>query len=369
MLIGSDGLGWIDFADYRLARLIGTCALLLILFEGGLSAGWRAIRPVLRPAVTLAVGATTLTALISGLVASLLFGFSFLEALLLGAILAGTDGAAIFALMRGMSLPARLRRTLEGEAGFNDPIAVLLVLVTIELIMTPGYGLAEAGWFLIRELGVGALVGVTVAWLARAAARYADAVPTSLALVGSFATAAIAYGGAGALEGSGFLAVYLAGLALGDLEIKDKRAVLAFHEGLASVAEIGMFLTLGLLVFPAQLGAIAFKALALAGIVVLLARPAAVMIATIRQRFDARERALLGWAGLRGAVPVILATLPVIRHVPHSLQFFNIVFFVVLLSAAIQGATVLPLASRLRLIASDRPGERPPTVDRTGGLP
>jgi cell volume regulation protein A len=359
MLIGTDGLGWIDFADYPLARLIGTCALLLILFEGGLSAGWSEIRPVLRPAVMLAVAATILTALIAGVVASQLFGFSFLEALLLGAILAGTDGAAIFALMRGMSLPSRLRRTLEGEAGFNDPIAVLLVLVTIELIMTPGYGVADACWFLLRELGVGALVGLAVAWLARAAARRADVVPTSLALVGSFATAAIAYGGAGVLDGSGFLAVYIAGLALGDLEIKDKTAVLAFHEGLASVAEIGMFLALGLLVFPSQLGAIAFKGLALAAIVVLLARPVAVTIATIGQGFNPRERALLGWAGLRGAIPVILATLPVIRHVPHSLQFFNIVFFAVLLSAAIQGATVLPLASHLRLIGSDQEGGPP----------
>jgi cell volume regulation protein A len=350
MLIGSDGLGWIDFADYSLARLIGTCALLLILFEGGLSAGWREIRPVLRPALMLAVGGTIMTALIAGLVAGWLFDFSFLEALLLGAILAGTDGAAIFALMRGLSLPPRLRRTLEGEAGFNDPIAVLLVLVTIELIMTPGYGAADAAWFLIREIGVGAIVGLVVAWLARAAARRADAVPSSVALVGSFATAAIAYGGAGALEGSGFLAVYMAGLALGDIEIKAKPAVLAFHEGLASVAEIGMFLALGLLVFPGQLGAVAAKGLALAAIVALLARPAAVMLATFGQGFKARERVLLGWAGLRGAIPVILATLPVIRHVPESLQFFNIVFFAVLLSATIQGATVLPLASRLGLV-------------------
>jgi cell volume regulation protein A len=351
MLVGSDGFGWIDFADYRLARLVGTCALVLILFEGGLSAGWREIRPVLRPALLLAVGATIMTAVIAGLVAGWLFEFSFLEAFLLGAILAGTDGAAVFALLRGVALPSRLARTLEAEAGFNDPIAVLLVLGAIELIVSPAYGFWDAVWFLIRELGVGLLAGLAVAWLARSTIRRVASLPTSMALVGTFATAAIAYGSAGALDGSGFLAVYVAGLAVGDLDVEDRPAVLAFHEGLASVAEIGMFLALGLLVFPSQLGAVAAKGLVLAVIVVLIARPVAVAVATIGQNFTSRERVLLGWAGLRGAIPVILATLPVIEHVPRSLQFFNIVFFAVLLSAAVQGITIGPLASRLRVVA------------------
>lgn len=348
MLIGTDGLGWIDFADYRLARLIGTCALVVILFEGGLSAGWSQIRPVLKPALSLAIGATVITALIAGLFASWLFNLSFYEALLLGSILAGTDGAAIFALMRGSSLPGRLRYTLEGEAGFNDPVAVLLVLVAIELIVTPGYDVGDIVRFLVRELGVGLLVGVAVAGLARAAAQRAD-VPAGLALVGSFATAAIAYGLAGALDGSGFLAVYVTGLGLGDAAFKDKPAVLAFHQGLAAVAEIGMFLALGLLVFPSQLGSVAVKGIVLASVVVLIARPAAVSIATIGQGFTTRERTLLGWAGVRGAIPVILATLPVIGHVPHSLEYFNIVFFAVLLSATVQGLTIAPLATRLGL--------------------
>ncbi len=351
MLIGSDGFGWIDFADYRLARLIGTCALVLILFEGGLSTGWWEIRPVLRPALSLAIGATIMTALIAGLVANWLFEFSLLESFLLGAILSGTDGAAIFALLRGIALPSRLARTLEAEAGFNDPIAVLLVLGTIELIVSPGYGFWDALWFLIRELGVGLLAGLSVAWLARATIRRAGSVPTSLALVGTLSTAAIAYGSAGALNGSGFLAVYVAGLAVGDLDLKGMPAARAFHEGLASVAEIGMFLALGLLVFPSQLGAVAVKGLVLALIVVLIARPVAVALATVGHAFTLRERALLGWAGLRGAIPVILATIPVIEHVPRSLQFFNIVFFAVVLSGTVQGVTIGPLASRLRLVA------------------
>jgi cell volume regulation protein A len=207
MLIGSDGLGLIRFGDYRLARLIGTVALVLILFEGGLSVGWRQVRPVARPALLLATVATGGTALIAGLAASWLFGFSLLEGLLVGAILAATDSAAIFALMRGVRLPARVSRTLEAEAGFNDPVAVLLVLVMIELILDSSYGPADAVLFIVREVGVGAIVGAGVGWLAVLTSRSAARRPTSLTLVGSLATAAVAYGAAGALGGSGFLAV------------------------------------------------------------------------------------------------------------------------------------------------------------------
>jgi cell volume regulation protein A len=278
------------------------------------------------------------TALVAGVAATWLFGFSLLEGLLLGATLAATDGAAMFALLRDVRLPTRLSRTLAGEAGFNDPIAVLLVLVTIELILKPHYGVGDVAVFLARELGIGAAAGAAVGGLAVYAARRSAPLPGGLALVGSFATAAIAYGAAGALGGSGFLAVYIAGLANGDANSPSKPSVSAFHEGLASVAEIGLFRTLGLLVFPSQLGRVAVKAVILAAITALVARPAATMLATAGQRLDTRERILLGWAGLRGAVPVILATLPVIRHVPHSLEFFNIVFFAVLLSAAVQGA-------------------------------
>jgi cell volume regulation protein A len=351
MLIGSDGLGWIDFDDYRLARLIGTIALVLILFEGGLSAGWGQIRPVLRPALLLAIVGTSATALIAGLAATWLFAYSLPEGLLLGAILAATDGAAIFALLRGVRLPARLSRTLEGEAGFNDPVAVLLVLVTIELILNSKYGVGDASLFLAHEVGIAVIIGAAVGWLAIAAATRPKRLPTGLALVGSFATAAIAYGTAGALGGSGFLAVYMTGLALSNAGLRDKAAILAFHEGLASVAEIGMFLALGLLVFPSQLGGVAIKGICLAAVTAIVARPIAVTLATWNEDFTRRERIVLSWAGLRGAVPVILATFPVIRHVPHSLEFFNIVFFAVLLSATIQGITIQPLASKLRLLA------------------
>jgi cell volume regulation protein A len=351
MLVGSDGLGWIAFDDYELARLLGTIALLLILFEGGLVTGWGHIRPVLRPALRLALVGTVATAAIAGLAATWLFGLSLLEGLLLGAILSATDGAAIFALLRGARLPLRLARILEGEAGFNDPVAVLLVLLVIELILKPHYGLDDALVFFARELAVGAAVGVLVGRMARSVLERSGGFPSGLVVVTSVASAAIAFGAAGALGGSGFLAVYLAGLSLGDAELPDRRSVLAFHEGLATLAEIGMFFALGLLVFPSQLGDIADTGIVLALIVAFIARPIAATVATLGEPFDRNERMLLGWAGLRGAIPVILATFPIIRHVPKSLEFFNIVFFAVLVSAALQGLTVNTLASRTGVAA------------------
>jgi cell volume regulation protein A len=346
MLVGSDGFGWIAFDDYKLARMIGTVALVLILFEGGLAAGWRELRPVLRPAVLLAVVATVLTAAIVGLAASGLFDFSLLEGLLLGATLAATDGAAVFALLRGVRLPVRLRRTLEGESGLNDPVAVLLVLVAIDLITKPHHGAWSVIAFLGRELTLGMAVGAIGGWLAAHAAAHAHRLPTGLVLVGSLGAAALAYGVAGTLGGSGFLAVYLVGLALGDAPLTHREPTVAFHRGLAMVAEIGMFFALGLLVFPSQFGPIAVKALLLGLVTALVARPIAVTLATIRQGFAPSERVVLAWGGLRGAVPVILATFAVIEGVPRSLEMLNIVFFAVLLSATLQGPTVHILAAR-----------------------
>jgi potassium/hydrogen antiporter len=364
MLVGSDGLGWVAFDDYRLARLIGTVALVLILFEGGLAAGWRQLRPVLQPALLLAIVGTVVTAAIVGLAAGALFDLSLLEGLLLGAILSATDGAAVFALLRGVRLPSRLRRTLEGESGFNDPVAVLLVLVAIDLITKPHYSAANTVLFVGRELGVGVAVGAVGRLVAARGAGLAQRLPNGLALVGSLAMAALAYGAAGALGGSGFLAVYLVGLALGDARPGDREPVIAFHRGLAMVAEIGMFFALGLLVFPSQFGPIAVKAVLLALITAFVARPIASTLATVRQGFTGSERTVLAWAGLRGAVPVILATFAVIDHVPRSVELLNIVFFAVLLSATLQGLTVQALAARIWTREGRERKPRPPMILR-----
>ena len=257
MAIGSDGLDLIKFDDFELAETIGVIALALILFEGGLTAGWGEIRPVLQPAIGLALPGTLVTAGVAGLAASWLFDFSTLEGLLVGAIVSSTDGAAVFSLLRGAGLRKRLERTLEGEAGFNDPIAVLLVLGFIEWILHPGYGIVDMLGLFAQQLGLGLVAGVAIGWLATQAFESMRLSSPGLYPVASLATAALAYGAAETLGGSGFLAVYLAGLGLGSANIPAKRTVTAFHEGMAWVAQLTMFLTLGLLVFPADLGEVA----------------------------------------------------------------------------------------------------------------
>jgi cell volume regulation protein A len=352
MLVGSDGLGWVDFDNYRLARNIGIVALALILFEGGLTAGFSAIRPVLWPAMSLALVGTLVTAALAGLAAKALLGYGTLESLLVGSILAGTDGAAVFALLRGSTLRQRLARTLEGESGLNDPVAVLLVVALIDAINQRHYGLGDAIWLFIRQLGIGLVVGLAVGRLAVIAFERVPFATSGLYPVASVTVAALAFGLADTLHGSGFLAVYLAGLALGDQRSPAQRTVVAFHEGVAAVAQMTLFVVLGLLVFPSQLGDVALKATLLALVLAVVARPVATLLATAPFRFTLPERAVLGWAGLRGGVPVVLATFPVIEGVPQSVEFFNIVFFAVLVSTLVQGTTFEAFARKLRVTNS-----------------
>jgi potassium/hydrogen antiporter len=365
MAVGSDGMGWIDFADYELARTIGVVALALILFEGGLSVGFGEIRPVLGASIALAIPGTLITAAISGLAAAWLFDLSLLEGLLLGAIVSTTDGAAIFGLLRQSRLRQRVARALEGEAGLNDPVAVLLVVGLIDWIQLPDYGFGDMVLLLVRQLAIGAVVGIAVGWLAVQGLRRAWLGSEAVYVIGTIGAAAVAFGAAGSLHGSGFLAVYLAGLALGSVPIPADRAVTVFHQGLAQVAQVTMFVVLGLLVFPSQLGDVAVEGTILALVLVFLARPIATFLSTAPARFTFRERSVLAWAGLRGAVPVVLATFPVIDGVPGSLDFFNIVFFAVLLSTLLQGATFEPFATGLGVTTEGLPAEAQPGVSRS----
>jgi cell volume regulation protein A len=347
MLVGSDGLGLISFTDYEVARTIGIIALALILFEGGLAAGFQEIRPVLGSALSLATIGTLITAVVTGLAAYWLLDLTLLQGMLVGAIVSATDGAAIFALLRGSTLKRRLARTLEGEAGMNDPVAVLLVLGFIEWISHPGYGLVDMGKLFVQQLGIGAVVGIAVGWLAVQAFRRAHLATGGLYPVASIAVVAIAFGFADVLHGSGFLAVYLAGLAMGSANLPARQTVHAFHDGLAWVAQLTMFLALGLLVFPHQLDEIVWQGALIAVVLVFVARPLAVLISTAFAPLNMTDRLVLGWAGLRGAVPVVLATFPVIERIDGSLEFFNIAFFAVLLSTLLQGTTFEPLARML----------------------
>src|SRR5215211_2806060 len=343
MLIGSDVLGLIDFGqttgDVELARTIGIVALVLILFEGGLAAGWDEIRPVIRPSVALATVGTVATAVIVGVASAWLLDLDIEEGLLLGSIVAATDGAAVFSVLRGSSIDRRLARLLEGESGLNDPVAIVLVLGLIEVIQQPGYGPLDMLGLAATELGVGAAVGLVAGRLAVEGFRRVRLASSGLYPVASIAAAALSFGVADALHGSGFLAVYLAGLALGSGQIPARRTVADFHDGLAWVSQIAVFFTLGVLMF--------------------VARPLAALVSTVGAHFRLGERLLLGWAGLRGAVPIVLATFPVIDGVPDARSFFNIVFFVVLASTLVQGVSFDPLARALDLTTREPALPRP----------
>ena len=353
MLLGSEVTGLIEFNDYGVARDVGVVALSLILFEGGLASGWQPIRRVLRPALGLATVGTLVTALITGAGAALILDLSLLQGFLLGSILASTDGAAVFSILRGSTLRQRLAHTLEGEAGMNDPVAVLLVLGFIEWIERDDYGVVNLLGEFVLDMGIGAAVGIAVGQAASWALRNVALSTAGLYPVASIAAAATAFGAGQALGGSGFLAVYLTGLAIGSQNSPAARTVQTFHDGLAWVAQIVLFVTLGLLVFPSQLPGVALESLAITVLLLVVARPVGVAVGTLGCRFTGRERIALSWAGLRGGVPVVLATFPLIEGLDGSLLFFNVVFFAVLVSTVIQGTTFEVVAARLGVTTNE----------------
>jgi cell volume regulation protein A len=353
MLAGSQGIGGIEFNDAELARTLGTIALILILFEGGLTAGWSEIRPVLGTAASLATLGTAITAVIAGFAAKLILDLSTLEGMIVGAAVAATDSAAIFAVLRRSTLQKRLARSLEGESGMNDPVALLLMIGFIEWIQEPGFGIADMAGLLALKLALGTVIGVAVGRLATAALG-ATRLPTDgIYPVATIAICALSYGLAEVAHGSGFLAVYLTALALGSASIPARRTVVAFHEGLGWVAQIALFILLGLLVFPSDLPDVALQGLALSAVLILIARPIATFTATALAPLDSRERLMLGWAGLRGATPIWLATFPVVAGIGAGEELFAIVFFVVVTSTLVQGASFEPLAKRLGLTTDE----------------
>ncbi len=365
MLIGSEGIGGIEFGgaqDAELTRTLGTIGLVLILFEGGLTAGWPQIRPVLGTAVSLATLGTVITAVITGLAAVWLFDLSTLEGLIVGSAVAATDSAAIFAVLRGSRLRRPLAHALEGESGMNDPVALLLVTGFIDWIQMPDYGIVEMAGTLAGKLAIGVAGGIAVGFAARWVFRNLDLPSPGLYPVASIATAALAYGVPELAHGSGFLSVYIAALILGTGPVPARPTTIAFHQGLSWIAQISLFALLGLLVFPSGLGDIAGEGLLLSAALIFVARPLAAFVASALSPFNARERLMLGWAGLRGAIPIWLATFPVIAGVGGSELLFNAIFFVVVTSTLIQGATFEPLARRLGVTSSE-PALPPPLIE------
>jgi cell volume regulation protein A len=368
MLLGSDGPGGIAFDDAALAREVGIVALVAILYEGGLSTSWRRLRTVAVPATLLSTVGVAVSAALTGGFAHLLFDLSWAEAFLLGSVVASTDAAAVFATLRRTRLRRGLARTLEAESGGNDPVAIALTLGLIAWIERPHYGIDDVVVLLAKQIGIGLAFGLAIGLVAMwVFARIPHSI-ASFVPVASAATAALAFGAADAAHGSGFLSVYLVGLAVGSTPSRYRGQLVTFHEGVAYVAQVALFIVLGLLVFPSDLPHVAFAGLGLAAALMFVARPVAVWASTPFTGFTGRERALLGWAGLRGAVPIVLGTFVLSSHVESAETIFNAVFFVVLVSVVLQGTTLEWFAERLGLVGAHAPSQPPLEVTRTGTL-
>jgi len=347
MLAGSEGIGGIEFENYSLAHAIGTFALAMILFDGGLGTPMSAVREVWKPALVLAVPGVLITALVTGLAAAWILDLSFLEGLLLGSIVGSTDAAAVFAVLRagGVSLSKRLQSMLELESGSNDPMAIFLTVGCIEVITgkTPmGFGLVR---LFASQMIVGAIVGIGMGYLA---VRVVNRIRLETAglypiLVTGFGL--LTFGVTVALGGSGFLAVYFAGIVIGNSRLVFQRGIRQFHDAAAWLSQILMFVVLGLLSFPSRLIAVAPQALLIGAVLILVARPLAVAPLLLPFRFSPREVLFISWVGLKGAVPITLATFPLLFGTPAASQTFDVVFFVVVLSALVQGWS-LPTVAR-----------------------
>ncbi len=361
MLAGTDGVGGVDFDRPDLVQALGVVALSLILFSGGLDTRLSDVRPVLWSGLSLATIGVLLTAIVVGLFAHLALGLSVLEGVLLGAIIASTDAAAVMSVLRGKSVHLRgaIKPLLEFESGSNDPMAVFLTIGVIQLLTTPGAQPISLIPLFLQQMIVGGALGyaggrLLLLLINRLRLEYDGLYPV-LTLSG----AALIYGAAASLGGSGFLAVYVAGLVLSSHNFIHRRSLMQFHDGVAWLMQITMFGLLGLQVLPSELLPLAGTSLLIAFVLMFVARPLGVWMALGFSRFDWRDKAFISWAGLRGATPIILATFPLLAGIGRASLIFNVVFFIVLTSVLMQGALLLPVARWLRVTVPAPPQRSP----------
>ncbi|MEU2898857.1 potassium/proton antiporter [Streptomyces sp. NPDC001273] len=345
--IGQDGIGDIQFDNAELTQVIGYAALVVILAEGGLGTKWSEAKPALRSASALALAGVAVSVGVTASAAHFLVGLEWRQALIIGAVVSSTDAAAVFSVLRRIPLPSRVTGTLEAESGFNDaPVVILVVALSATGPVEHWYVLLGE---ILLELAIGAAIGLAVGWLGAWGLRHVALPASGLYPIAVMAIAVAAYAVGATAHGSGFLAVYLASMVLGNAGLPHWPATRGFAEGLGWIAQIGMFVLLGLLVTPHELGDDIVPALLIGLALTLVARPLSVVVCLTPFRVPWQEQALMSWAGLRGAVPIVLATIPMVRGVTGSERIFNIVFVLVVVYTLVQGPTLPWLARRLRL--------------------
>lgn len=365
MLAGSDGPGGIEFENYPLAFAVASASLGLILFDGGMRTRWDNVRPVLGAAVSLSSLGVFVTAVATALFARYAFDLPWTAAALIGAMVSSTDAAAVFSVLRSkkLALKGRLKHLLEFEAGSNDPAAILLTLAVLSLATGEAAGPAS----LLALFATQALLGLALGWVGGKAVvwiiNHAGLEYEGLYSVLLLSCVLLLFGGTSALGGSGFLAVYVAGIVVGNADLLHKSSLLRFHDGIAWIAQILLFLTLGLLVFPSELPGLWDQGLALALFLMFLARPVCVLAAVPGLVRHWREWLFVSWVGLRGGAPITLATLPAVSGFPNAGYYFHLVFFVVLVTVTLQGTSITWLARALGLV-----GRFAPEPDHLTGL-
>jgi cell volume regulation protein A len=353
ILAGSDGPGGIYFDNAWLAQSLGVVALVVILFSGGLDTDWPSLRPVLWQGIALSTVGILLTALLVGVFAVAILKFSLLQGLLLGAIVSSTDAAAVFAVLksRNTSLKKNLQPLLEFESGSNDPMAVFLTVSLIQLITAPTVNPLALIPSFVLQMSLGALMGFLMSHVLVWAVNRLDLEYEGLYPVLTLALVFLAYSLTATAGGSGFLAVYVMGILMGRRDFLYKKHLIRFHDGVAWLMQIVMFVAMGLLVFPSHLPSIVAAGLLISAFLIFVARPVSVFVSLALARLGVAEKLMISWVGLRGAAPIILATFVLLAKVPGAEVIFNIVFFIVLTSVILQGTTIPVVARWLKVDA------------------